>query len=448
MSFNFTKKAVPIAGLIGFWFLTLAAPVQALPTFARQTGMSCAACHTAFPELTSFGRDFKITGYVDQNTEQLKDGSDETGYRMSIAKNPPIAAMMQVADTFLQTPLPGTVANGSDKNGQLEFPSQFSLFYAGALSPKMGAFVQVTYDSASGGFGFDNTDIRIADKYKLGSTDLVVGLTLNNNPTVQDPFNTTPAWGFPYSGGNTAITPATATLIEGLGGGVGGLGLYTFWNHLLYAEICVYRNAPQGGEAVGDPDIQGYAPYWRVALTQDFNEHSIEAGAFGIRTNTYPNGDPITVPAAALNSVSDVGIDAQYQYVGKDHLITLKGSCIWENQDWANAVLAGGTTNATDTFRSVKGDLTYYYQGKIGATVGYFTTTGTFDPLLYASNTAAVPDSEGWVFELNYLPWDNTKFSLQYTTYSKFDGSTSDYDGSGRNPSDNNTLMAMAWLMY
>ena len=119
----YSFRSILLVSLSCLWFLAGTHPVQALPTFARQTGMSCTACHTAFPELTSFGRDFKMTGYVDQNTEQLKDGTDESGYRLSIAKNPPIAAMMQVADTFTQTPPPGTVANGSDKNGQLEFPS-------------------------------------------------------------------------------------------------------------------------------------------------------------------------------------------------------------------------------------------------------------------------------------------------------------------------------------
>src|SRR5450830_457443 len=36
----------------------------AVPSFARQTGMDCAACHTSFPELTPFGRDFKLNGYT------------------------------------------------------------------------------------------------------------------------------------------------------------------------------------------------------------------------------------------------------------------------------------------------------------------------------------------------------------------------------------------------
>ena len=39
---------------------------HALPAFARQTGQQCATCHAGgqFPELTSFGRMFKMTGYT------------------------------------------------------------------------------------------------------------------------------------------------------------------------------------------------------------------------------------------------------------------------------------------------------------------------------------------------------------------------------------------------
>lgn len=39
---------------------------SALPVFARQTGQNCVACHAGgqFPELTSYGRLFKLTGYI------------------------------------------------------------------------------------------------------------------------------------------------------------------------------------------------------------------------------------------------------------------------------------------------------------------------------------------------------------------------------------------------
>ncbi len=40
------------------------------------------------------------------------------------------------------------------------------------------------------------------------------------------------------------------------------------------------------------------------------------------------------------------------------------------------------------------------------------------------------------------------KSSLQYTIYNKFNGAHSDYDGFGRNASDNNTLYFLIWLAF
>ncbi|HUW27311.1 MAG TPA: cytochrome C, partial [Sulfuriferula sp.] len=41
-------------------------PARAVPSFARQTGQNCVACHAGgqFPELTPYGRLFKLTGYT------------------------------------------------------------------------------------------------------------------------------------------------------------------------------------------------------------------------------------------------------------------------------------------------------------------------------------------------------------------------------------------------
>ena len=56
---SFTVVAAAVA------LLTISAgPAEALPSYARQTGQPCATCHTAFPELTPYGRQFKIGGYT------------------------------------------------------------------------------------------------------------------------------------------------------------------------------------------------------------------------------------------------------------------------------------------------------------------------------------------------------------------------------------------------
>ncbi len=425
---------------------------QALPSFARQTGMSCAACHTVYPELTTYGRTFKLNGYTTTNTDELKDGTDEAGYRLEINNVPPLAAMIQISDTWVSKPVTGSGADqGNDGNGNLEFPNQLSLFYAGRISPNMGAFVQITYDSGSGALGMDNTDIRLTTRTQIANTDLVLGLTANNNPTVQDVFNTAPAWSFPYSGNQAGFGVPAMTQLESLGGGkVAGLGGYAFWNQLLYAEISAYRAAYQGWNNSPASDtyqtIQGYAPYWRVALTQDFDKSSVEVGAFGMYGHTVPNGS--VMPAGAQDQLTDTAIDAQYQYVDKENAFTLKGSEIWENQVWDYSRLNAGT-NPNDTLRSLKIDGTYYYNRIIGATLGVFSTTGSGDPGLYGTNDVTnTPDTEGYVAEINFVPWYNTKFQLQYVGFTKYNGSTDNYDGNGRNASDNNTLMAMAWLMY
>src|SRR5436305_10809886 len=36
----------------------------AVPSYSRQTGLSCASCHYAPPELNAFGRKFKLEGYT------------------------------------------------------------------------------------------------------------------------------------------------------------------------------------------------------------------------------------------------------------------------------------------------------------------------------------------------------------------------------------------------
>jgi hypothetical protein len=58
------------------------------------------------------------------------------------------------------------------------------------------------------------------------------------------------------------------------------------------------------------------------------------------------------------------------------------------------------------------------------------------------------PATAGYVAELNYLPWLNVKMTLQYTHYTKFNGSSSNYDGLGRNASNNDTTYLNMWFAF
>jgi hypothetical protein len=112
--------------------------------------------------------------------------------------------------------------------------------------------------------------------------------------------------------------------------------------------------------------------------------------------------------------------------------------------------------NRNSTLRVYRANASYYYRssyGTFGGSLAYFLTDGDSDSLLYAPESVdgsrtGSPDSSGFIFEGDYIFWDKYKFSLQYTAYNKFNGSSSNYDGSGRDASDNNTFYALLWLMF
>jgi hypothetical protein len=429
----------------------------AVPSFARQTGMACEACHTVWPELTHFGRMFKASGYVIDNLKQVKGVTPQRDEILELASLPPLSLMIQVSDTQMAKPLPDSAVPGASQNGTVAFPQQVSLFYAGKIAPHVGAFLQLTYAYDSGTIGIDNTDIRYADlKVLPNDQSLVYGLSLNNNPTVQDLWNTTPAFGFPYAGSNSAPGVPYASQIDGgRAQDVAGLSAYVFWNESLYGELGIYRSAKQGtagpldSATTGGGVVKGGAPYWRIAYEHNVARHSFEAGLYGATFNIFPDfgsgyGQPLTGPA---DKYRDVAEDVQYQYIADEHLFSVEATRIHEAQTLNASFAAGKASNVTDDLTTVRASGTYYYKRRIGGTFELFSTTGSND-LTILGNVSGRPDTKGWIAEVNYLPWLNTKISVQYTAYSKYSGVSTNYDGAGRNANDNNTFYALVWLSY
>src|ERR1700694_5438364 len=215
-----------------------------VPSFSRQTGVACSACHFQFPQLTPFGRMFKLNGYTLTSLSTIGQPGDTTAKKsLTLSPIPPLAAMVVTALTQTSRALPGA------QNGTVRFPQQLSLYLAGQITPHVGIFTQFTYAAADGAIGIDNVDLRWAKHTTLANNDLLVGLTLNNNPTVQDAWNTAPAWSFPFMSSDVAASPAARTLIDGgLGQQVAGLGAYSLYNSTLYTELTAYRSAPQAAK--------------------------------------------------------------------------------------------------------------------------------------------------------------------------------------------------------
>ncbi len=439
-----------------------AAPCQALPSFARQLNMQCIACHTEFPILNDMGRQFKLSGYT-----MSADSTDL----------PPIAFMLQPSFTNTQSGQAGGAAPGFSNNNNFAV-TQFSVFYAGRLfgpyasklfGPdvstflnKFGIFSQTTYDGVGKAWNWDNTEVRYADVGAIGSHSLQYGAYANNNPTLQDPWNSTPAWGFPFSGSGLAPTPAAGTLIDGgLAQQVAGVGTYAMIDSSYYLDIGAYRmlgskyQRALGVDPTGETQVTGTAPYWRVAYTRPVNDTTYEIGLYGLAANTYPGRDS----SAGKDRIVDIGIDSQAQKSFGTNDITVMATAIHEHDTWMASQALGNTSNGSDSLTEFKGTVDYLWDKTYGCAAQYFVTNGTSDALAYPTSQTGAPNSNGFILSANYLPlnkgtgpafWprSNIKISLQYIIYNRFDGSVTNIDGAGRNASANNTLYLETWIAF
>ena len=448
------SKFMLVLAAIGLLVNLSTREARAVPSFARQTGMSCNTCHTVWPELTPFGRTFKMGGF------HFSTASEKAPYQ------PPIAAMFQASATFLNDN-DGILTNGvapfdnadDSATDRYNFPQQASLFYGGRIINYFGALSQVTYDGTANDIALDLTDIRYARNTTVAGTNLNFGFTLNNSPTVEDVWNSTPTWGFPYASSAVAPAPAAGALIDGgLDAQVGGIGAYAFWHNLVYADFTVYRTTdngitrPLGAGTTVDTETDGAVPYWRVALQHDWGSNSLELGTYGL----YARVDPDGMSSGSSDKFTDIGLDVQYQFIASPHLFSIQGTYIHEKQNWDGSYKLGDVDNRNATLKVYKANANYYYRsgyGSFGGSVAYFLIDGDKDNLLYSpdpvdGSRTGSPDSNGFILQGEYIFRDKYKFALQYTIYNKFNGSSSNYDGSGRDASDNNTLYALVWLMF
>ncbi len=444
---SFILQCAPIAGL---WLL-FSTDANALPSFTRQTGMACTACHTqAFgPNLTPYGRQFKLNAYTwGTNKSQLSRlGGQVQGSLTNTKRDDPAFANNSIA------------------------LDQASLFYGGKVTDFMGAFVQLTYSGVGNNFAVDNTDIRLSDDIDLFNQSLIYGVSFNNNPTVQDLWNTTPGWSFPYVSSPLAATPAAGPLLSSVGGQVGGATLYSLIADTVFVEAGAYTSFAKGVQRSfgqwdtsnpnysansGSVKIDGGAPYWRIGLQKEWHGHYASLGHFGFRGNVRPD---VTVPGT--DRYTDLGVDFNYQYLANPrHIFETKASYIREQQElWTTNTILTGSTNANQQLGFLALNGSYTFQQTYSFSAGFNHIYGNSDAKLYSSSPNQRPNSEYFSFELDYVPFGkkattgldsylNLRFAAQYVAYTLFDGAVKNYDGSGRNASDNNTFYLNSWLMF
>ena len=444
-----TSHRVTVSALIALTAqLVSVSAANAVPAFAIQTGQPCTACHIGGfgPHLTPFGRQFKLEGYTAR-------GGDPFTVPISAMA---VASYVHTAENQPSPPAPNYATND---NATLD---QASIFVAGGMGDHVGGLAQFTYDGVGRAVSWDNLDIRAVTKTTISGNDVLLGVSLNNNPGVEDVWNTFPAWGFPYSSSDLSPAPAASTIFDGaLAQYVLGVNAYVYWNSAIYAEVGVSSTPSRGFlRAMGvdpygsGPVLSGAAPYVRVAYEKDYGENNFEVGSFGFFPNLQPSG-----MSGTPDRYSDVGLDASYQFIGDgDNTYTINAIYTHEAQDLAGSLPMGAATNVHDSLNEFRFDGSYYWRNRIGVTVQPFWTLGSSDSLLYAGNRTFSPDTEGVMFQIDGTPFGtdpsflgprfNVRVGIQYTAYTRFDGAKYNYDGMGRNASDNNTFRLFTWFAF
>jgi hypothetical protein len=113
----------------------------------------------------------------------------------------------------------------------------------------------------------------------------------------------------------------------------------------------------------------------------------------------------------------------------------------------------GGASILNQDLSSVNVNAEYHFGNRVSATFGWFDTWGTADAALYppgaiGGSATGSPNSDGFIANLSWWPTQNLQVSAQFTGYTKFNGGTTDYDGSGRNASDNNTFYLLGRFIF
>lgn len=413
-------------GLLALATLAFTAMAHALPSYARQTGQPCVACHVGGygPQLTPYGIRFKLGGYTETNGH-----ADEL----------PLSAMVAGGRSRYQ--------DGEGHRIHSDDLAEASVFLAGRWSEHVGSFAQVTYDGVEHHVSIDQVDVRLARVAKLAAHDAIVGVSFNNKPSVQDPFNTLPVWRFPFI--TSPFGNDTGAPFLGIGNAetkVGGISGYAFVDDSLYAEAGVYESLPPGVQRrLGIPtdDTQAFgrlrgAPYVRIAYTADMRTQAFSVGAFGFN-GTLSDRDT----GALIGRYRSSGLDASYLYLGtRRHVFTVNGSLLRERQ-----LLPGGDdpgSRVGNTLHEAQLMGSYHYAGTYGVSLGRFASRSTDGR---SGNRGSVVQIDWTPFgkESSWgAPWANLRLGAQWVGYSRYidEGTVLEH------PSERSTSYLFAWTSF
>ena len=425
---------------------------QALPSYARQTGQRCAACHVGgnWPQLTPWGRFFKLAGYT-----AGKEFIDREGFEYV-----PLGVLGQAGLTWAAQPNNSQGQPVVTQNGTPEFYG-VTAELGTKLTNWAGVFAEYgvsnTFPGWKGASG--PTDIRATHFFHPGNHELLLGFDSNNDPGVQDVWNTVPSWQYPFYSSPQAPGAPASPMIASLAQETGSIGVYAVFDREFYVELSEYRvgkdffrfmNAGTSYQT-GAQYLKGWNPYWRAYWTKDKGPHVWMLGAIGMHSEIYPDS---ASPSGPTNSFTDTGADSQYQYLGDTRKLTLRASYMYEQQSWNGSYPLGNVSNPKGNLKTLNLSASFALRDAWTFTGGYFLSNGSNNAALYGVTDvngnllSAKPNTTGYELEIDRTLTQNIVAMVQYAGFTKFNGLATNIDGLSRKPSDNNTLWISVFFAF
>jgi hypothetical protein len=464
-----TLPGVPcLVCLLCLLSLILPRKAHAIPSYTRQTGFSCDECHTVYPNLTPFGRDFKLHGYTMTASKTIKsDASSNSTPLMNLNNIPMVSARIVSMWSNQAGGNNGIVPKGITTAGQgfMSFPSGYndketfnlvgdsSIYVSGKIAPYMGTFLEFSgIDDEGGTLGLGMLDtVIVAPDTMLGGRSFVYGIRGVDAVFTGDPSNVLGTWGLTsqlmgMSTHNTLYDPNRA-MVE-------GGELYGMWggfnNGGLFGTVAFYH--PTGSQTAGSfvqgnlAGLSGTPGTLNTSSVDEAVRLAYYLPSFGnlyteIGASAYFGKEGMIAPSAASipnpyynDNYSNYGVDAQVQYIGDKNLAEL--FAIYQSQNdnkfygqdlYSNINYGVNGTSVQRNALAVTAD--YYYKRTYGAYVKY----------LY-QNSDKVKDMNvaGTILGLSWFPWENVQVILEQALFGTYNPGLAQYANTSLSPSDFN----------
>ncbi len=354
--FKGTHIALATALSIG----VLTQTVEAMPMFATQTGLDCAACHTQqMPRLNKFGRKFAASGMTISKAMNDINSTDE-GFLANTDINPSLLIKTKYNRTYDKPDGKGNIPEDGTNAGEFSLLRSATAYLGGRVSDEFGAIIKLGHREEEG---------------KSIEGKAVYAHAIDNNAYLGAVFFSTASMG-PFAGMefyNTGLYKPLRmfdmkiynnTVQKQKIGAQAATGLQVYYdrdalfneNDHLFVTVGMYAPAQDGVVYdMGDNLI----PFARVAYEYMYGDFNFIFGGFIMK-----GGDLVAATAPLSIKRETYGIDFQIEGSIMEHEVMLAASNVFKN----DVVFTGINSGSEDYDTQSRYDEGFSVQGSVSIT--------------------------------------------------------------------------------